>query len=82
MKDPNSSQFAQTADNIGEAARSFGFFRICDHGIDSDLFDATYKVAAILFARPDVTKRLYYIGNSSNHRGYVPFTEKGNTRMK
>ncbi|MFY9206195.1 MAG: 2-oxoglutarate and iron-dependent oxygenase domain-containing protein [Yoonia sp.] len=77
LKDQNSPQFARTADAMGEAARSFGFFRICDHGIDGGLIEATYEAAAGFFALPDKTKRGYYIGNSSNHRGYVPFTEKG-----
>lgn len=65
------------ADSIGQAAREFGFFRICDHGIDLSLIEATYQAAAEFFALPDATKRLSYIGNSPNHRGYVPFTEKG-----
>lgn len=65
------------ADAMGEAARTFGFFRICDHGIDRTLIDATYQASADFFAQPDVFKQQYYIGKSSNHRGYVPFTEKG-----
>lgn len=77
LKDPNSPQFARTADAIGRAARSFGFFRVCDHGIDRELIEATYEVAARFFSLSDLAKRKYYIGNSSNHRGYVPFTEKG-----
>ena len=65
------------ADTIGNAARDFGFFRICDHGIDLDLIEATYQAGAQFFALPDAVKREIYIGKSSNHRGYVPFTEKG-----
>lgn len=65
------------ADKIGEAARTIGFFRICDHGIDLDLIEATYQAGRDFFALPDAEKRHYYIGDSSNHRGYVPFTEKG-----
>ena len=65
------------ADTIGNAARDFGFFRICDHGIDFDLIEATYQAGAQFFALPDAVKREIYIGKSSNHRGYVPFTEKG-----
>jgi isopenicillin N synthase-like dioxygenase len=67
----------KVADAIGRAAREIGFFRICDHGIDLELIEATYQSAAQFFALPDETKRQYYIGLSSNHRGYVPFTEKG-----
>lgn len=65
------------ADAIGQAAREFGFFRICDHGINLALIEAVYQTAAGFFALPDTAKQRYYIGDSPNHRGYVPFTEKG-----
>lgn len=65
------------ADEIGYAAREIGFFRIIGHGIDLDLVERTYKQAERFFAMSDEYKRSYYIGLSTNHRGYVPFTEKG-----
>jgi isopenicillin N synthase-like dioxygenase len=77
LENRNSPEFLRTADAIGRAARSYGFFRICDHGIDEKTIERTYEVAAKFFALSDKYKRRYYIGNSSNHRGYVPFTEKG-----
>ena len=67
----------EVAEEIGQAARNFGFFRICDHGIDLDLIEATYEAGRRFFAQLDAQKLDYYIGKSSNHRGYVPFTEKG-----
>lgn len=67
----------QLADDIGRAAREIGFFRIYGHGISQDLIAETYEAAEQFFALSDRTKRRYYIGLSSNHRGYVPFTEKG-----
>lgn len=70
-------EFRATANAIGHAAREIGFFRICDHGIEPELFEATYQAATEFFALPEAVKRSYYIGNSTNHRGYVPFTEKG-----
>ncbi|MFT5065823.1 MAG: isopenicillin N synthase-like dioxygenase [Reinekea sp.] len=73
----NRADYMKTADEMGHAARTFGFFRICDHGIDRYLFEATYQAAAQFFALSQDIKQQYYIGNSSNHRGYVPFTEKG-----
>lgn len=69
--------FKSTADEIGDAARKYGFFRICDHGISLALIEATYQRAAAYFALPDAAKQKLYIGHSKNHRGYVPFTEKG-----
>ncbi|MGY9046466.1 hypothetical protein P775_20605 [Puniceibacterium antarcticum] len=70
-------QYQRLCNEIGVAAREFGFLRICDHGIDLKLIEATYACAERFFRMPDAFKRSYYIGNSSNHRGYVPFTEKG-----
>lgn len=77
LHDPQGPQYLEAAKAIGEAARTIGFFRICDHGLDRNLIEATYAQAARFFALPDEEKRRYYIGNSTNHRGYVPFTEKG-----
>ncbi|MCV2863740.1 isopenicillin N synthase family dioxygenase [Albidovulum sediminicola] len=70
-------QVARIADELGQAAREIGFFRITGHGIDPALIEATYQAAARFFARPEDFKQRYYIGHSRNHRGYVPFSEKG-----
>lgn len=73
----NEPSVRSTSDAIGRAARQFGFFRICDHGIEPELIEATYQAASAFFAMSDQEKFRYYIGNNPNHRGYVPFTEKG-----
>ena len=65
------------ADAMGRAAREVGFFYVVGHGIDLALIERTYQTAMDFFAQPDDVKRRYYIGDSLNHRGYVPFTEKG-----
>lgn len=67
----------RVADRLGVAARDIGFFRIRNHGISLDLINETYRVAERFFAQSDAEKQRYYIGRSPNHRGYVPFTEKG-----
>ncbi len=77
LRSHNQNNIRKVADTIGRAAREIGFFRICGHGIDQNLTQATYKAAESFFSLPDKVKRRYYIGLSSNHRGYVPFTEKG-----
>ncbi|MEL7116397.1 MAG: 2-oxoglutarate and iron-dependent oxygenase domain-containing protein [Pseudomonadota bacterium] len=71
------SGIRRIADEIGFAAREIGFFRIVGHGIDLALVERTYQMAERFFALPEHLKRSHYIGLSSNHRGYVPFTEKG-----
>lgn len=65
------------AEQLGAAACDFGFFRVCNHGIDLDLIMATYQAAERFFALPEAEKQRYYIGKSPNHRGYVPFSERG-----
>ena len=77
LRSGDRSKFKKTADAIGRAAREIGFFRICDHGIAPEMFEATYIAAERFFAQPLPVKLHYYIGNSPNHRGYVPFAEKG-----
>lgn len=67
----------KVAEQLGSAARDIGFFRIRNHGIEPALIEATYRKAEQFFALPDQVKLRYYIGNSPNHRGYVPFSEKG-----
>ena len=77
LRQGNRAAFLKAANAMGVAARDTGFFRICDHGIDLDLIDATYQTAARFFAQSMDFKQEYYIAKSTNHRGYVPFTEKG-----
>lgn len=67
----------RVADRIGSAARDIGFFRIRNHGVDLDLIMSTYRAAERFFALPETEKQRYYIGKSPNHRGYVPFSERG-----
>lgn len=67
----------KAADDMGHAAREVGFFYVIGHGVDLDLIEHTYKTAEAFFAQPEHVKHACYIGDSLNHRGYVPFTEKG-----
>jgi isopenicillin N synthase-like dioxygenase len=67
----------RVAETIGSAARDIGFFRIRNHGIDLDLIMSTYRAAERFFALPEEEKQRHYIGKSPNHRGYVPFWERG-----
>lgn len=65
------------ADQLGRAAREIGFFRITGHGIDPALIEEAYQAAAAFFAQRETMKMRHYIGANRNHRGYVPFSEKG-----
>ena len=77
LRSGNPTDVKRVANAIGMACETFGFFRICDHGISLDLVNSVYAEAEKFFAQPDDEKMRYYIGDSPNHRGYVPFTEKG-----
>lgn len=65
------------AEEIGRASEQYGFFRICDHGIPLELIDSVYAAAEEFFSQAEDIKMRCYIGASPNHRGYVPFSEKG-----
>lgn len=65
------------ADQMGAAARETGFFYVVNHGVPLSQIEEAYATAERFFALPQEKKNAYYIGRSLNHRGYVPFTEKG-----
>lgn len=77
LRSGNRAEIERIAEEIGWAAREIGFFRIRNHGIPPELIEATYGIARRFFALPEDRKLRCYIGDSPNHRGYVPFSEKG-----
>ncbi len=74
---PNPSVQRSTAGRIGEIAMANGFLYIEKHDVSRSLISAVYEQAQSFFNADMETKSRYYIGRSPNHRGYVPFTEKG-----
>ncbi len=68
--DPGDRQ--RTADALGAAARDVGFAYLTGHGVDPVLFDRLTAVTEAFFALPQAEKMRTWIGQSSNHRGYVP----------
>ncbi|MCW0180328.1 isopenicillin N synthase family dioxygenase [Zavarzinia sp.] len=67
---------AKVAAELGEAARNIGFLYVTGHGMAPSLFDDLVAAAQDFFARPVDEKMQVYIGQSSNHRGYVPIGEE------
>ena len=65
-----------TADALGKAAREVGFVYVTGHGIPQPLFDGLLDAAVRFFAQPRTKKMEVYIGQSANHRGYVPAGEE------
>ena len=64
------------ADELGRAARDVGFLQITGHGISRALRNGLIEQARAFFARPLEEKMRYYIGQSTNHSGYVPEGEE------
>jgi len=61
-----------TAVELDCAARNSGFFYAAKHGLARSLIDGLEAASADFFGLPQAIKQRYYIGSSSNHRGYVP----------
>ena len=57
---------------LDRAARNSGFFYAAQHGFEPTLIEGLEGAAAEFFALPEALKQRYYIGSSTNHRGYVP----------
>ncbi|AKT41351.1 isopenicillin N synthase family dioxygenase [Chondromyces crocatus] len=62
-----------------ETLRAYGYFYLSglDAAVPPRLFKSLKENAETFFASPMGAKLEYYIGHSSNHRGYVPTSEKG-----
>jgi isopenicillin N synthase-like dioxygenase len=67
---------ARVADELGSAARSSGFLYCTGHGIPRELRSRLLGASKRFFARGHDAKMRYYIGNSTNHSGYVPAGEE------
>lgn len=73
----------RAAKALGEATREAGFFYAVGHSISALRTARLVERAEAFFALPLERKMEYYIGNSPNHRGYVPEGEEvfyGGTR--
>ena len=68
---------AAVAAELGRAAREVGFLYVTGSGVPAALFEDLLAVTKAFFALPLEEKMKVYIGNSSNHRGYVPTGEEG-----
>jgi isopenicillin N synthase-like dioxygenase len=72
----NDADKAVVATQLGDAARHVGFMYLTGTGIGQSLVDSLQAAAARFFALPFDKKMAVYIGNSTNHRGYVPEGEE------
>lgn len=68
---------AETAREIGKAARSNGFLYVSGHGISDQLIGGVYGQARRFFSLPESEKLGLRIGSTRHHRGYVPTSDRG-----
>ncbi len=76
LRSGDPAERAQTAEAMGKAAREVGFLYVTGHGIPAHLTDGVKAAAERFFAQPFDEKMKVFIGNSRNHRGYVPEGEE------
>jgi isopenicillin N synthase-like dioxygenase len=72
LASPDPATRQATARDLDRAARAAGFFYVTHHGLPASLVQGMVAAATEFFALPDTHKQRYYIGDSTNHRGYVP----------
>jgi isopenicillin N synthase-like dioxygenase len=75
--DPSLAVRTAVAREIARACADVGFLYVYNHGVPTRLGDDLLAAALAFFALPEETKRAWYIGKSTNHRGYVPVGEEG-----
>ncbi len=71
------AKIAGVARQLGDAARTSGFFYITGHGIAPDLIDGMFAASKAFHEKPRSYKMRYWSGFTTHHRGYVPFEENG-----
>lgn len=83
---PDPQEHERVAAELGQAAREVGFLYITGASVDPALFTDLLGATKSFFDLPLEAKMRCYIGNSRNHRGYVPVGEEvfagGTTDLK
>lgn len=72
---PTHAHYQTTVEQLASAAQQVGFAQLVGHNLQEkhlQLLEMTKR----FFALPMEEKMKAYIGNSNNHRGYVPFGEE------
>lgn len=67
---------AASVDALRRAASEVGFLHVTGHGIAPAVVEGLRSAAREFFALPEDRKMAAYIGQSTNHRGYVPEGEE------
>ena len=73
---PDAKGHAACIETLRDCARDVGFLYVSGHGVPEALPAALIAAAKRFFELPLAEKMKVYIGNSRNHRGYVPEGEE------
>ncbi len=73
---PDPEKHKAVVEEIRHAAADVGFLSITGHGIPQETIDGLIAETKAFFDLPLEEKMKAYIGNSRNHRGYVPEGEE------
>ncbi|MDM0047394.1 isopenicillin N synthase family oxygenase [Variovorax sp. J22R115] len=73
---PHLHERRQASGQLAKAAGDAGFFYVTGHRVSQERIDALIACAKSYFAQPMQEKMRHYIGESSNHSGYVPEGEE------
>ena len=65
-----------TADEIGRACETVGFFYIKNHGVPQALIDATYAWSRQFHASPTALKQTVHVSHSPGTRGWIPVSSE------
>lgn len=76
LRSPDIAQRLTTARQLGQAARDAGFLYVTGHGVPQACIERMIERAKVYFAQSTADKMAAYIGQSSNHSGYVPQGEE------
>ncbi len=73
---PDAGERVRAASKLGAATREAGFFYVTGHRVPALISERLLAQSQAFFRQPLERKMAYYIGNSPNHRGYVPQGEE------
>jgi isopenicillin N synthase-like dioxygenase len=58
---------------VGAALDDIGFFALADHGVDLQVIERSYAIAASFFLQPEAEKRRFEVPGILGQRGYTAF---------
>ena len=76
LQSPHLADRLEVAHALDQACKEVGFLYLQGHQFNFDYAKALIEIAQSYFSQDLDSKMLHYIGQSSNHSGYVPIGEE------